>query len=190
MLLKVPKKKKKKSLQIHDADVAVAPSPLLEAVLFPFIEQICFWASQIHNLRTAVSLRKRKWDEICLPPTWNQWEVTCAAWHLHLSPGWCTLCSSRHQTLLVLHRWRSGPDRSHSCTRHKFAPECTASHRSHRWRISHHLGGRGIKRKKICWLSEKAEMYLLIIKLHKRGTLLFKITPLFGVEVTYGFLYF
>lgn len=37
-----------------------APSPLLEAVLFPFVEQICFRASQIHNLRTSVTLKKKE----------------------------------------------------------------------------------------------------------------------------------
>lgn len=143
MLLKVPKEEEEKNLcRSSEQKSTVAPSPLLEAVLFPFIEQICFRASQIHNLGTAVSLRKRRGGgnmfQICCPT----WQVNRASWDLRLSPGWCTLCSSRHQTLLVLRRWRSGPDRSHSYTRHRFAPECTASRRSHRWHIFHHLGRR------------------------------------------------
>lgn len=36
-----------------------ATSPLLEAVLLPFIKQVCFRTSQIDNLRTAISLRNR-----------------------------------------------------------------------------------------------------------------------------------
>lgn len=33
-------------------------SPLLEAVLLPFIKQIRFRAAQIHDLRTAISLQR------------------------------------------------------------------------------------------------------------------------------------
>lgn len=40
----------------------MATSPLLEAVLLPLIKQICFGAAQIHNLWTAVPLKKRERD--------------------------------------------------------------------------------------------------------------------------------
>lgn len=50
----------------------------------------------------------------------------------HLSPVWCTLYSSMHQRLQVLHRWHSGPGRSHSYTHHRCAPRCRASRRNHR----------------------------------------------------------
>lgn len=33
---------------------------LFEAILLPFVEQVRFRASQVHNLRTAVSLEGRK----------------------------------------------------------------------------------------------------------------------------------
>lgn len=67
---KVSKKseKKKKKNPLHKQDhykenLAMASSPLLEAVLFPFVKQICFGASKIHNLRTAVSLGNREEEE-------------------------------------------------------------------------------------------------------------------------------
>lgn len=57
------KKKKKKHLQKlknNKMDPTVASSPLLEAILLPFIKQICFGAAQIHNLRTAISLQRKQ----------------------------------------------------------------------------------------------------------------------------------
>lgn len=37
-------------------------SPLLEAVLLSFIEQICFGAAQVYNLRTSISLEREEKD--------------------------------------------------------------------------------------------------------------------------------
>lgn len=39
---------------------AAHPSPLLEAVFFAFIEEICLRASQIDNLWATISLENRK----------------------------------------------------------------------------------------------------------------------------------
>lgn len=113
-------------------------SPLLEAILLPFVEQICFRASQIHNLRTAISLQRKR-------ATARQWTLQ---WlrdgsemydNWHLSPGWYTLYSSRRQTLPALRRWRSVPGRSHSCTRRRYGPACMASRKNHRWHTCHRL---------------------------------------------------
>lgn len=67
MIFKVSKKVRKKN-PLHKQDhykenLAMASSPLLEAVLFPFVKQIRFGASQIHNLRAAVSLGNREEEE-------------------------------------------------------------------------------------------------------------------------------
>lgn len=58
-----------------------------------------------------------------------------------LSPGSCTLYSSRHQTHRALRRSHNGPGRSHSCTRHRCVPACKASHTNRRWHTSRHLEG-------------------------------------------------
>lgn len=38
----------------------VSSSPLLEAILLPLVEQVCFGAAQVHDFRTSVPLHKKK----------------------------------------------------------------------------------------------------------------------------------
>lgn len=59
--------------------------------------------------------------------------------NVHLFPGWCTPCSSRHRTLLDPRRSRSALGRSRSCTHRICARVCRAARTSHRSHTSHHL---------------------------------------------------
>lgn len=50
---------------------AAHPSPLLEAIFFAFIEEICLRAPQIDNLRATISLENRKVVQNLLSMNWQ-----------------------------------------------------------------------------------------------------------------------
>lgn len=75
----------------------------------------------------------------------KQWKIyiyftTCkCSLFLHLSPWWCTPCSSMRLRPQVPHRWHNDPGKSHNYTRHRYVLTCKVWHRNRRSHIYHHL---------------------------------------------------